>query len=345
MKKRGWSAGTIIIAGIALLAFLAASDSATAKVYQWKWYSPYTLALSPSMDKLPPLIEKKTEGQIKVTLYAGGEHPFHGPDMPRAIKTGACQMGDVLGAYCVGIEPRLGAADMPFFSNSGEEEDAFVAAVLGDVYKRFFDEYDIIPLASYPFPGQAIVANVLIKDMNSLKGKKIRVFNKTSADMIATMGGTPVTIPFAEIYTALQRGVVDGAVGSTFGQVMNKTVEVAKCLTRTHAYAQGNSWYVTVNKKAFNELPADLQAKLREAAAEYQELAIKTQNEIDAMAVKDAVDRYGCTVATVGPNFRQQIREKMREGCWVKWAKTFPGGMELLAEMEAFHESWVKSHK
>ena len=100
-----------------------------------------------------------------------------------------------------------------------------------------------------------------------------------------------------------------------------------------------------INKKAFNELPADLQAKVREAAAEYQELAIKTQNEIDAMAVKDAADRYGCTVATVGPNFRQQIREKMREGCWVKWAKTFPGGMELLAEMEAFHESWVKSHK
>ena len=345
MKKKGRSTGTIIIAIIALLAFLAASDSATAKVYQWKWYSPYTLAISPSMDKLPPLIEKKTDGQIKVTLYAGGEHPFRGPDMPRAIKTGACQMGDVLGAYCVGIDPRLGATDMPFFSNNPEEEDALMATALRNVYDKLCNDYNMMPLASYPFPGQAIVANVLIKDMNSLKGKKIRVFNKTSADMIATMGGTPVTIPFAEVYTALQRGVVDGAVGSTFGQVMSKNVEVAKLLTRTHSYGQGNSWFVMVSKSAFDELPADLQEKLREAASEYQALARKMQHEIDAMAVKDAADKYGCTVATVGPTFRQQIREKMREGCWVKWAKTFPGGMELLAEMDAFHENWVKTHK
>jgi TRAP-type C4-dicarboxylate transport system substrate-binding protein len=345
MKRKHRGLNTIIVAVLLLLVLLAASDITEAKVYNWKWYSPYTLALSPSMDKLPLLIEEKTGGQVKVTLYEGGQHPFNGPDMPRAMKTGAAQMGDILGAYCVGIEPRLGAADLPFFSNSGEEEDALVAAVLVDVYKKFFDEYDIIPLASYPFPGQAIVADVFIEDMNSLKGKKIRVFNKTSADMINTMGGTPVSIPFAEIYTALQRGVVDGAVGSTYGQLIGKTVEIAKFLTRTHAYAQGNSWYVTVNTKAFNELPSDLQAKVREATIEYQALARKRQNEIDALAIKDIADKYGGKITSMGSSFRQQIRAKMREGCWVKWAQTFPGGMELLTEMEAFHENWVKSHK
>lgn len=345
MKKKGSSIGCFIIAIIALLAVFAASATAEAKVYRWKWYSPYNLAISPTMDKLPPLIEKKTNGQIKVTLYVGGQHPFKGPDMPRAVKTGACGMGDVLGAYCVGIDPRLGATDMPFFSNNPEEEEALMATVLKDVYEKFFDDYNMMPLASYPFPGQAIIANVLVRNTDSLKGKKIRVFNKTSADMIATMGGTPVTIPFAEVYTALQRGVVDGAVGSTFGQVMMKNVEVAKFLTRTHSYGQGNSWFVMVSKSAFNKLPTDLQEKLREAAAEYQVLARKRQHEIDAMAVKDAADKYGCTVATVGPAFRQQIREKMKEGCWVKWAKTFSGGMELLSEMEAFHANWVKTHK
>jgi len=148
MKKKGQSIGAIIIAILALLAFLAASDTATAKVYQWKWYSPYTLAISPTMDKLPPLIEKKTGGQIKVTLYGGGQHPFQGPDMPRALKTGACQMGDVLGAYCVGIDPRLGAADMPFFSNNPEEEEALIASVLKDAYDKFSNDYDMMPLVA-----------------------------------------------------------------------------------------------------------------------------------------------------------------------------------------------------
>jgi TRAP-type C4-dicarboxylate transport system substrate-binding protein len=316
-----------------------------AEVYNWKWYSPYNLAISPSMDKLPPLIEEKTNGQIKVTLYVGGQHPFKGPDMPRAIKSGAAQMADILPAYCVGMEPRFGAADLPFFTNSAEEEDQLIANVLKEVYENFFNSYGTMPLASYPFPGQAIVADTLVTNLDSLKGKKIRVFNKTSSDMIATMGGTPISIPFSEIYPALQRGVVDGAVGSTFGQLMMKTVEVAKYLTRTHAYARGNSYYVTVSKSEFNKLPTELQNKVREAFREYEAFARKRQHEIDSLAVTDIIDKYGGTVSSIGGTFRQKIREKMKEGCWVKWAKTFPEGMELLNRMEEFHNKWVKTQK
>jgi TRAP-type transport system periplasmic protein len=315
---------------------------AAVKVYQWKWYTPYTLTLSPTVDQLPKLIEQRTNGQVKVKLYVGGEHPFQGPDMPRAIKTGSCHMADILGAYCVGIDPLLGASDLPFFPNSAEEEDALIAEVLKDNYTKFYNEYDMMPLASYPFPGQAITANVPLKDFDSFKGKKIRIFNKTSADMIATLGGSPVTIPVAEVYSSLQRGVVDGASASTFGQVASKFVEVSKYLTRTHAYGQGNTWTVVVSRKAFQELPSELQKKVLDAAAEYQALARQKQHDLDAWAVKEAVDRYGTIVTSITPAFREQIREKMKKGCWEKWAESTPGGMELLARMEEFHKAWVK---
>ncbi len=83
---------------IVILFTAFSSAEAASKVYQWKWYTPYNLTMSPSMDQLPKMIEQKTNGQVKVKLYVAGEHAFPGPDMPRAIKTGACQMADILPA-------------------------------------------------------------------------------------------------------------------------------------------------------------------------------------------------------------------------------------------------------
>ena len=345
MERKGLFWFCIVLLCCILSTTVLTSAYAQGKVYQWKWYTPYTLTLSPTMDQLPKLIEEKTKGQVKVKLYVSGEHSFQGPDMPKAIKMGSCQMADILGAYLVGIDPLLGASDLPFFPNSAEEEDAMIAEVLKDNYTKFYNEYGMIPLASYPFPGQSIVANVPLKDLDSYKGKKIRIFNKTSADMVVTLGGSPVTTSSAEVYSALQRGVVDGASGSTFGQIAMRNVEVAKYLTRTHAYGQGNTWTVVVSKAAFEGLPSDLQTKVREAAAEYQALARQKQHELDAWAVKEAVDKYGVTVNAVSPAFREQIREKMKKGCWEKWAEPIPGGMELLAKMEKFHQEWAKKQK
>ncbi|MBS3917278.1 MAG: TRAP transporter substrate-binding protein DctP [Deltaproteobacteria bacterium] len=345
MKGKKLNLCCFIACLIIFLVGLSIPTGAASQVYQWKWYTPYNLAISPSMDQLPKIIEQKTDGKVKVRLYVSGEHPFPGPDIPRAIKTGACQMADTLGAYFVGIDPHLGALDLPFFSDSGEEEDAIRAQVVGENFKKFYDDHNMIPLASYPFPGQTLSASVPLKDFDSFKGKKIRVFNKTSADMIVTLGGSPVTIPFAEVYTALQKGVIDGTSGSNFGMVAGKIVEVAKYITRTHAYGQGNTWTVVVSKSAFNELPVDLQGKVREAALEYQAIARKIQHDLDAWAVREATDKYGCTVSTIGPAFRQQIRERMKKGCWEPWAKTFSGGLELLTKMEKFHEEWVKTRK
>jgi TRAP-type transport system periplasmic protein len=344
MKRKG--ASLIGLAVICLILLAAGGVAMGAeKVYHWKWYTPYNLTLSPSMDQLPKMIEQRTNGRVQVRLYVGGEHPFQGPDLPRAIKTGACQMADVLPGHMVGIDPRLGAIDLPFFANSAEEEDALNASVLKNVMDKVNSDYGMTPIATYPFPGQAIVGKVLLENMDSLKGKKIRVFNKVTSDMIATLGGSPVTLPFAEVYQALERGVVDGALGSMYGHLSSKMFEVAKNATRTDAYAQGSSWTVVVSKAAFEELPKDLQGKVLDAAKEYQEVARKIQYSLTEKAMKEAVEKYGVKVITLDSSLRQEIRKKMKEGVWEKWAKGFPGGIELLSEMERFHDEWVKTHK
>lgn len=345
MKRKGFVMMGILVLSVAVLVMCAGSAISAEKVYQWKWNSAYDLTISPSMDQLQKIIDKHTNGRVKVTLYVVGEHPFQGPDMPRAIKSGSCQMADILPGYCVGIDPRLGAVDLPFIADSAEEEDALVGTVLKHVTDKLYKDYGMVFLASIPFPSQALAGNVLLKDWNSLKGKKIRVYNKVTADMITTLGGSPVTLPTAEIYQALEKGVVDGALGSMYSGVKSKRFEVAKYATITNAYGQGSTYAFVVSKAALDQLPQDLQVKVLEAGKEYQAIGRKIQYDDAAKAASEAKEKFGTTVITIDPVFRQEIRKAMKEGCWDKWAKTFEGGPELLAEIEKFHENWVKTHK
>ena len=51
-----------------------------------------------------------------------------------------------------------------------------------------------------------------IKGLADFKGKKIRVFTRPMADFVTNFGATGVTLPFPEVYTSLQKGVIDGAI-------------------------------------------------------------------------------------------------------------------------------------
>ena len=64
-------------------------------------------------------------------------------------------------------------------------------------------------------PPQVFWCRMPINGLADLRGKKIRVFNKTMTDFIQAVGGTTVTLPFGEVVPALQRGVVDCAVTGT----------------------------------------------------------------------------------------------------------------------------------
>lgn len=95
----------------------------------------------------------------------------------------------------------------------------------------------------------------------------------------------------------------------------------------------------------FTPVALIIQEKVLEAGKEYQAIGRKIQYDDAARAATEAKEKFGTTVITIDPVFRQEIRKKMKEGCWDKWAKTFEGGPELLAEIEKFHENWVKTHK
>ena len=67
----------------------------------------------------------------------------------------------------------------------------------------------------YIWPSQMFYCNSAIKGLADIKGKKVRVQGTSQGDLVEALGGTGVTIPFAEVVPALQRGAVDCGITGT----------------------------------------------------------------------------------------------------------------------------------
>lgn len=136
------------------------------------------------------------------------------PDALRLIRTGtfdiiSTQIGQAArdDAFFEGIDLVGVATDVPALRRSV------------DAYRQLFDErlqerFNAKVLTIWPFGPQVVYCNGPISGVEDLRTRRVRVFTSSMAALVDHVGGTAVTLPAAEVYPALQRGVVDCAITS-----------------------------------------------------------------------------------------------------------------------------------
>jgi tripartite ATP-independent transporter DctP family solute receptor len=136
-----------------------------------------------------------------------------------------------------------------------------------------------------------------IKSPDDLKGLKIRVMsNKTSMDMVKTMGGAPTPIPWGELYSALAQGAVDGAENNPPSFTSNKHYEVCK-----HFTLDGHTRIpdmLMMSTKVWNKLDPQVQAWVQQAADE----SVEFQRDLwqkESVAALEQARAEGVTVYEV----------------------------------------------
>ena len=100
-----------------------------------------------------------------------------------------------------------------------------------EAYRAVFDarlqqRFKAKVLTLWPFGPQVFYCNKPIKSVDDIKGLKVRSFTPSMAALIQTLGGTPITLQFSEVYPALQRGVADCGVTSPTSGNAGKWPEV-----------------------------------------------------------------------------------------------------------------------
>jgi TRAP-type C4-dicarboxylate transport system substrate-binding protein len=128
---------------------------------------------------------------------------------------------------------------------------------VSDVYRPVLDKaFEKVFAAKlmilYPFPSQLIFCNADINGVKDLKGKRIRGYSTTLGDFVEGAGASSVTISFAEVVPALQKGVADCGITGSMPAYQAKWYEVI-----THVLKLRVGWgmaFGAFNLKRWNAL-------------------------------------------------------------------------------------------
>jgi TRAP-type C4-dicarboxylate transport system substrate-binding protein len=127
------------------------------------------------------------------------------------------------------------------------------------------------------WPRQLLFARRPASTFADLKGLKFRTHSYEILQLMKSVGGAPVSMPYAETYLGMQRGAIDGGVTSMSGARAGKWSEVA---THLNWWPIGNAAYVfVVNKQSWEQLPQDLRAIVKKT---FSEAGFETWAKADA---------------------------------------------------------------
>jgi TRAP-type C4-dicarboxylate transport system substrate-binding protein len=172
-------------------------------------------------------LEQKSGGKIKVRFRTFQELGMKGDEMSRLASRGGFDIVALLGGYVSGDAPFFIGSDIPGLAATLDD-----AKKQNEAYREVLDKYlqqhlNVKLLTLWPYPLQILYCREPVKSLDDLKGKRIRVHSTALADLVKGIGGVYVSIPFAEVYTSLQRGVADCAATSTVAGNAQKWYEVS----------------------------------------------------------------------------------------------------------------------
>jgi TRAP-type mannitol/chloroaromatic compound transport system substrate-binding protein len=181
---------------------------------------------------------------------------------------------------------------------------------------------------------ECLVSKRPLRSLADFKGLKIRAPQGMNGEIFTRLGAAPVQLPGSEVYTALERGVVDAADWGTLS--MNDDLgyhKLAKYPTYPgfHSMPMGE---ISVNKAKWDALPADLKAIIESATYEFARAMIQRNYLADA---KVAVERgqRGFEPTDMPPAERQKFREIARS-VWKEYAARSPMAQKVHESQIAF---------
>ncbi|WP_419912399.1 TRAP transporter substrate-binding protein [Hoeflea sp.] len=259
MKHLKTLALSVGLAAMAATATLAADKPVTVKaVGTWGSLTNYQKHEGPFWNDH---INEATGGQIVGEIRPQTELGLKGFEIMRLVKNGVFDYAFGLPGYVAAENAIFEGADLSSLTQDIETQRKVAEAYFPTLEKAFAEIYNAKLLQLYPFPSQTLWCNGEVNGLDDLNGKKIRVYATTLGDFVEGVGGTSVTVPFAEVIPALEKGVVDCGITGTMSAYKAKWHQVA-----THAYTLRVGWglaFGAMNMDKWNSLSADQQAMLK----------------------------------------------------------------------------------
>jgi TRAP-type transport system periplasmic protein len=249
-------------------------------------------------------VNKATGG--KVTIKRSGPEVVPVMQQLQPVSVGVFQLLFSHGGYhagATGIALALDAVDL----DAQKRRDSG----LWDFVDAHYRKHNLKVIA-LPVAGSSGYHYFLRKPVaDGFKGMKIRgtpLYHR----MVTTLGGTPVVLPPTEIYTSLEKGVVDGAGWALIGGLDYKWYEVAKYITRPSFGV--STHLILMNRTAWDKLDAPTQKIFLDIGRKLEAESVKNYDGLIAAEIAELKKR-GVQETDLGRS-KEEIEKLWAEGVW-----------------------------
>jgi len=213
------------------------------------------------------LAERYTAGKVKVEVYPNSQL-YKDKEELEALQLGAVQMlAPSLAKFGPLGAREFEAFDLPYIFQSKDDLRKITDGAVGKQLLESLAPRGIIGLAYWDNGFKIMSANRPLRTPDDFLGLKVRIqSSKVLEAQMKALDAVPQVMAFSEVYQALQTGVVDGTENPPSNMYTQKMHEVQRHATLSnHGYL---GYAVIVNKKFWDELPADVRNNLERAMRE-----------------------------------------------------------------------------
>ncbi len=210
-------------------------------------------------------INKRTDGQIKITVFPGGTLT-KANQCYDGVVNGISDLGMSCFAYTRGKFPVMEAIDLPLGYPSGIAATRVANKFFKAIQPAELSDVKVLYLHAHG-PG-LLHTKKPVHNLADLKDMKIRSTG-LSAKVVKSLGGVPVAMPQGSTYESLQKGVVEGTFGPIEVLKGWHQGEVIKSSTDCFSVGYTTAMYVVMNLKKWNDLPENLQKIFTDVSNEW----------------------------------------------------------------------------
>lgn len=323
------------------------STTAEVKKLNWKLVTSWPKnfpGLGTAPENFAKLVNEMSGGRLTIKVYGAGEI-VPGFQVFDAVSQGTAEMGHAASYYWKGKMPAAPIFTATPFGLNAQETNGWIHYGGGlELWRELYEPFGVIPFAG----GNTGVQSAgwfkrEINKVDDLKGLKMRIPG-LGGEVLQKLGGVPVALTGGEIFTSLQSGAIDATewVGPyndlAFG--FHKVAE--------HYYVAG--WHepgamleFTVNQKAFNALPKDLQAIVEVATRAVNQDMLDEYTVRNNAALKQLQNKHNVELKTFPRDVMLALKNASKEVIEEQKAKD-PTFNKIMNSYQAFQKQVTQYH-
>jgi tripartite ATP-independent transporter DctP family solute receptor len=255
------------IAAAALATALLAGTAAAQTVLRSSDTHPDGYPTVEAVKYFGELVKERTNGRYSVEVYHSAQLGQEA-DTIEQVRSGVLDLNRVSMAPWNSLVPLTKIPSLPYLFTSPDHARKVMAGEIGDEVAAGFPEHGVVVIAFYDGGARSFYnSKKPVNSVADLAGQKYRVIQSdVFVDMVAALGATATPMPYGEVYSSIETGVIDGAENNFPSYESAKHFEVAKHYSLDEHTIVPEVF--VMSKTAWDKLTPEDQAIFKQAGAD-----------------------------------------------------------------------------